>query len=423
MASIYLRGAVWWCRLRDEQGRWINRSTGCRVEADARRYALTAQAAIDRRRAAEQGAELTVSAYAARWIKAREARGIDAASDEERRLRLHILPRIGTMRMRDVRPVHVRDVIRAMRATGAAPRTVLHVWGAMRGLFGDAVVEEVIESTPCRLARGELPRKVDADPEWRALATYTRAEVRRLITDLAIPHERRVQYAIKALAGARHSEVAALCWRHYDTTAEPLASLVIARGYNSRRRTITGTKTQAVTRVPVHLSLRVVLDSWRARWPHVYGREPDPDDLIVPTRNGTPVHAADAGHAMTADLQRLGLRVTAGSRKRGGHDLRSWFQTQAIEDGADSTIIRRVTHAPPTDVAGGYERFSWQVLCREVSKLAMDLDGDEVGLATAPGTVVVEYREHFEKVVTPKGLEASFGAHHGAPRRPDREKS
>jgi len=83
------------------------------------------------------------------------------------------------------------------------------------------------------------------------------------------------------------------------------------------------------------------------------------------------VDSADAVHAFKADLEALGLRVEAGERRdRGGHDLRGWSKTRCIEDGADSLIIRRTTHAPPRDVNAGYERFTWATICREVSTFA-----------------------------------------------------
>jgi hypothetical protein len=66
---------------------------------------------------------------------------------------------------------------------------------------------------------------------------------------------------------------------------------------------------------------------------------------VVPTRNLTPIDASDAVRAFKADLEELGLRIEAGARRdRGGHDLRGWYKTLCIEDGADSLIVRR-THA------------------------------------------------------------------------------
>lgn len=97
------------------------------------------------------------------------------------------------------------------------------------------------------------------------------------------------------------------------------------------------------------------------------------------------VEGSAANHAMKDDLAALGLRLEAGElRDRGGHDLRSWYQTRCIEDGADSLIIRRTTLAPAKDVNSGYERFSWATICRELSKLKVQtLDAEALALGTA----------------------------------------
>src|ERR1700733_14236816 len=115
------------------------------------------------------------------------------------------------------------------------------------------------------LHRGELPAKVDKDPEWRTSATYTTREVEQLISDPRIPVERRVQYALKALAGLRHGEVAGLRWRHYDATLEPLGRLVIATSYDTGR-----TKTEVTRRVPVLQLLAKILAAWRvSHWQRI----------------------------------------------------------------------------------------------------------------------------------------------------------
>lgn len=52
-----------------------------------------------------------------------------------------------------------------LRAGGElAPRTIHNVYGDAHAMFRDAVVEELIESSPCVLPRGDLPPKVDKDP-------------------------------------------------------------------------------------------------------------------------------------------------------------------------------------------------------------------------------------------------------------------
>jgi integrase len=61
-----------------------------------------------------------------------------------------------------------------------------------------------------------------------------------------------LQYALKALAGMRHGEVAALTWRAIDYTTEPLARIHVVRAYNSATGQIKTTKTEDGRAVPMH---------------------------------------------------------------------------------------------------------------------------------------------------------------------------
>ncbi len=412
MASVYLRGGWWWCRLKDETGTWISRTTEF-AEGDrrkAQRYAAAAQRKLDERRLAGDAAgPVTVAAYSEKWLADREARGIRSIRADRGRFVNYILPHLGAMRLDEVRPRHVRDMVRALRQAGKiAPRTVLRVYGVVHTMFRDALVDELIESNPCTLHRGELPAKVDKDPEWRTSATYTTREVEQLISDARIPPERRVQHALKAIAGLRHGEVAGLRWRHYDPTLEPLGRLVIATSYDTGR-----TKTDVTRRVPVHPTLGKILAAWKlSHWERIYGRAPGADDLVVPTRNLTTIDASDAVHAFKADLEALGLRIEAGEhRDRGGHDLRSWFITTCQEHGAHRDLLRVVTHTSKGDVVSGYTRAQWPALCAEVGKLRVStLDGEILPLATGFATAEVKAANRWRKVVTPMGLEPMFSA-------------
>jgi hypothetical protein len=59
----------------------------------------------------------------------------------------------------------------------------------------------------------------------RATAIFTRPEVEQLISDVRILEDRRVLYALKGIAGLRHTEGATLRWRQYDTTLESPAGV------------------------------------------------------------------------------------------------------------------------------------------------------------------------------------------------------
>ena len=124
------------------------------------------------------------------------------------------------------------------------------------------------------------------------------------------------------------------------------------------------------------------------------GRDPLPDDLIIPK---PPADAARrtkrTGEAFRGpeyslkkwtehDLPALGWR------HRTLYDCKSTFITNAIEDGADPTIIQdRVTHTKPKRSAfDGYDRGPhWLSTCQEVSKLRIDRVTSRVTLSNLRG--------------------------------------
>lgn len=399
---LYQRGNRIWTRIKSSDGRWVSAPTQYTVNPDqtelARKHVRALLRSIEGQRDRHLPGPDSVAAYAARWLADREERGVPAVVDDRIRLTKYVLPVLGDLEMVEVRPMHARDLVRHLRALKSdsgdtkgrrllAPRTIRHIYMTAHNMFEDALIEEVILMNPIRVKAGELPKDVDADPEWRMLATFTVPEVVSLLSSPRLPPERRVMYALKALTGMRHGEAAALCWRHIDFTVTPLPRIHIVQSYCSRSGTVKGTKDEETRAVPVHPTLGLILAAWRARWESVYGRAPTPDDFVVPTRSFGCVHVKDAGAAMKVDLEDLGLRVDAGKfRDRGGHDLRAWYKTRCVEDGADVIVIRRTTHAPPKDVDGGYERFSWEVICRELSRLRIDLpSGDDGPLGSDEG--------------------------------------
>ena len=105
----------------------------------------------------------------------------------------------------------------------------------------------------------------------------------------------------------------------------------------------------------MHPTLAKILATWRlSHWSRLYGRQPTHDDLVVPTRNLTPIHSSDAAHAFKADLEALGLRVDAGERcDRGGS--------------AAPRTHRRTTSMQAASGSPG------QRICRGVSKLRVGI--------------------------------------------------
>jgi integrase len=287
----------------------------------------------------------------------------------------HAFPLIGDLRLEDVRPRHLVEIVQRLQATGYAPRTIRNVYFLAKALFRDAQIAELVPlgETPAILTRRQLGKTRDADPTWRAGAQFTRAELEALIGDDRMPLDRRVMYGLLGIGMLRHGEAAGLRWHAYEPDMEPLGRLEVATSYDDGE-----TKTETPRWMPVHPTLAAMLAEWRLTgWPGAFGRPPGPDDLIVPV---TP-EARRKGRRKLAgsmrdrhytwkraqrDLDKLGLR------RRRVHDLRRTGITLARGDGADRDILRRGTHAPPRDVMELYTSVEWVKLCGEVAKLRVE---------------------------------------------------
>jgi integrase len=407
MASIYARGGKLWCRLKDEAGAWVSKPSPYGIEdrRKAKRYADAAQRQIDERRASGAPAPTdTVRSYAKRWIDDRRHLDLDWKNDEGR-LRIHVLPVIGNMKIADVRTRDIVELFRGIRTSSArsvAQRTVYNIYSVVAALFRDAKLADLISQSPCCLDERQLGPLRDKDPEWRAGAVFGRDEVERIISHPAIPADRQLVYALELLGGVRTGEAAALRWRHYDATTAPLGQLTVATSYNTRKHRAKGTKTEVVRHVPVHPVLAAMLAEWKlGGWAAMMGRAPEPDDLIVPL---PPKHAArrrsrggDAfrGHDYSGKRWREHDQPALGLRHRRHYDMRATFITLALEDGADPNVIEtRVTHTKRSRSAfDGYNRGrQWEATCAEVAKLRITRR-----LATELATVIALSADGHEK--------------------------
>lgn len=378
MGSVYPRGNKLWIRFKGPDGKWTQSKTDLSVgqERQARKLLerVESKIAAGVEFGEKDAGPLTVARYSERWLEERRQLGVADWQNDQARLRDHVNPRIGSMRLDEVRPRHLIALIKALRTGGKlAPKTIYNVYSVLKGLFRDASISELIESSPCVLTKYQLGANVDADPEWRSTAVYTRSELETLLSDERVPTDRHMMYALEGLGGLRHGEAAGLRWRHYDPTLVPLGALLIATSYNHGR-----TKTGIARRVPVHPVLAAMLAEWKLRgWAAMMGRPPAADDLVVPM---SPEHSArrrgklkgDPMRSKTYSFKRIREDLVAlGFRHRRGHDLRRTMISLARTDGARRDLLELCTHNPSkkSSTIDLYTEFPWDSLCAEVAKL------------------------------------------------------
>lgn len=374
MGSVYKRGQKLWIRFKGPDGKWTQSKTDYRLGQERLARKLLAKvedkiAAGAELGEAEQG-PLTVKRYAERWTEEREKLGLADWASDASRLKHHVLPVLGSMRLDEVRPRHVAELAKKLRIDGKlAPKTIYNIYSVVKALFRDAHLGDLIEVSPCILTKYQLGENVDKDPEWRATAVYTRGELEQLISDPRIPEDRQLFYGLEGIAALRHGEAAGLRWKHYDPGMEPLGRFVIATSYDKGR-----TKTKRTRLMPVHATLAAMLDGWKRRgWPEMMGREPTPDDLVVPMPRGpkTPLgkmrNKNDSYKRLFKDLETLGFR------HRRGHDLRRTMISLARTDGARKDLLELCTHNPKKgqSTIDVYTEFPWEALCGEVAKLKL----------------------------------------------------
>lgn len=308
----------------------------------------------------------TVAEYAVTWLERRRALGYRSVTDDEARLRLHILPVIGSMLLEEVRKKTVNDMFVALRQKGLAPRTLHNISALGAALFRDAVAEEYREATPWVLLTGVLPHRQDADPAWRRSARFTRMEAESLCYDAREFPCHRVVNSLLYLAGLRRGEAYRLTLDDYDRTRKPLGGLLVRY-----------TKTDVVREVPVHPALARILASWiMEEWPEHYGRRPGASDLLVQTRSGKPRNRHDDRNAFVAQCRRLGIEP------RRGHDLRRTFISECRANGANRDQLQVVTHGPRgRDVLDMYTTYLWTDLCAAVQCLPVEQPGELIKLA------------------------------------------
>jgi integrase len=321
---------------------------------------------------------VTVASYATTWGESRRNK---TAGDDRARLRDHVVPHIGHMRMMDVTPPDILRLMQKLSDIGAIePSTIHNVFGTLSAMFRDAVFFCVVAATPCVLLKGALP----AIPK-KPKTIYEKQALRALLLCPDVPADRRVYYALASLTGMRHGECAGRKWSDWQTDTSPLTCLAVDTQYDGEILKAPDGESRP-RRVPVHPTLANVLWWWkREGFAQVFGRSPRPDDFIVPSRRGPEHHRtvrrslANLTENRKRGAGKAGERVSdctrAGIKALTFHRFRDTFISLARRDGARKDVLERVTHNAQGDIVDGYTLFDWAPLCEAVLALKFDLAG------------------------------------------------
>jgi len=153
---------------------------------------------------------LTLSEYLNRWLEG-SVRGSVAKSTFERYeqlSRVHIVPAIGTVKLKKLTPAHVQTLYRAKVDEGLAERTVEYIHATLRKALGQAVKWQLVPRNVVEAATAPRPRK-------REMLTLDREQAMSFL-HAARGDRFEALYILAVTAGLRQGELLGLKWADLD---------------------------------------------------------------------------------------------------------------------------------------------------------------------------------------------------------------
>ena len=313
-------------------------------------------AARHRRGGGHERASLTVAVYLTqRWLPSKKMVLRASTWDAYRRvIDLHLVPRVGRIPLRHLRPDHLErlyaDLLDDGRADGTGGlnnKTVVEIHMILRRALDDAVRRGWILSNPAQVAHAPKRRPLSSNTSrvWNA---------QQLGAFLASTRDHRYHAAlwVTANTGMRRGEIVGLRWGDvdFDTAHLAVTRSLVSVGYELHE---TRGKSRTARR-PINLDPRTVevLHAWqqhRENEDAEFDRD-DPDGHVFARPDGRPTHPQLLSDAFAKLVRRSGLpRVRF-------HDLRHTHATLLLRAGVPIKVVsERLGHSTPGFTMATYQ--------------------------------------------------------------------
>jgi integrase len=276
---------------------------------------------------------LTLGAYMDRWLYDSVRGTVRQRTWEryEQLTRVHIIPTLGRVKLKNITPTHVRALHREKLDAGLAPRTVNYVHVTLSKALKDAVVDGLIPRNAAAVVTTPRPIKTEIKPLSPGQAK----------TLLEAVHGDRFEaaYVLALHCGLRLGEILELRWLDVDLesgTVQVRRTLSEARaGYrfeppkNGKGRSVRLTS-RAVQALRDHLERQLQeID----RLGDLYSDQ----GLVFPSQAGTPMNARNlTARSFKPLLTRAGLPDIR------FHDLRHTFATIMLQNGEHPKVVQEM---------------------------------------------------------------------------------
>jgi integrase len=127
----------------------------------------------------------------------------------EQRIRLHVLPHLGSRSLDSLRPIHIREWLRKLKDGGVAAAYRRVIFANLNSMLQAAVEDRLIPHNPCRSSSVRAPT-----PEPRRIVPWSRERV--LAVRSALPERYRAMVDLAGGCGMRQGEVLGLAAEDVD---------------------------------------------------------------------------------------------------------------------------------------------------------------------------------------------------------------
>ena len=301
----------------------------------------------------DEGRSLTFGAYlTARWLPGKKLELAHSTWDGYRRkINRHILPTLGKVPIRRLRPHHLEALYEAKLhpqngGRPLAPKTVLEIHLIIRGALNDAVRRGIVTRNVALIAHAPKMRSI---PKVEQQA-WTAHELQAFLREAA-GHRLFSAFWLLANTGLRRSELLGLKWDDIDLDT---ASLSINRGLVSvgyelhESRGKTSNSRRAIDLDPTTVKVLSALKAWQEAQRKAAGIQPT--GWVFADVEGNPIHP----HSISQAFERIVAR--AGVPKIRLHDVRHTHGTLLIKAGVPVKVVsERLGHANPVFTIDTYQ--------------------------------------------------------------------
>ena len=269
-----------------------------------------------------------------------------------------IVPVLGQRDIRQVRPLDVEHMVKAIATT--RPRTAVNTLARLRAAYSDALRWELADKNPAQIAKApSVPQRDDTTP---TVGDVTPAILTAVVAD-DLPLAVLVRVAV--VTGCRRGELAALRWSDIDVEERKLEvsrAITIDRAGGAARPGSTSKAVVVEGPTKTHNRKRLSLDAGTVSWLRAlqtesmeqaedFGIEWNPNGFVWSQRpDGLDPWWPDT---ITSKWRKLAKEI--GRPEVRFHDLRHAMVSQLIGDGFDITIASgRAGHRSKTVTLNTY---------------------------------------------------------------------